>query len=150
MLVVPEKKSAGIQTDEVDESLNPSTSGSTSTHDGFSSLRLIWSPLSSERSRRNFVAKLLEACASDFCVLFGCLGLNMTSKMDSDCLTHEPMPEKIPGLNSAEASKVSQLYSVLTKVLSRLFFFFFNYSVDIILLPFACFALFISSVDKCV
>ncbi|KAL2900994.1 Microfibril-associated glycoprotein 3 [Bienertia sinuspersici] len=91
----PEKISTGIQTDKSDGSLNPSTSGSTSTYRNLSELLSIWSPLRSHISRRNFVAKLLEACASDFFVLFGCLGLDMTS---------------------SEVARVSKLHSVLMEL----------------------------------
>uniref|UniRef100_A0A803L6C1 Uncharacterized protein n=1 Tax=Chenopodium quinoa TaxID=63459 RepID=A0A803L6C1_CHEQI len=111
-----EKKSTGIQTDKGDESLNPSTSGTTSTDGDFSSLLSIWSPLSSYRSSRNFVVKLIEACASDFCDLFACLGSNMTSKLDSKCSSHISVPGKFLDLDSAEVSRVSQLYAELTKI----------------------------------
>lgn len=113
-----EKRSTGIQTDASDESLNPSTSGSTSTFGNLSRLLSIWSPLSSHRSGRHLVAKLLEACASDFYALSGCLGLNVTSKIDTEGLTHAPVPGKALGLHSDEFSRVSQdqLHSVLTKL----------------------------------
>lgn len=115
------KKSTGIQTDIDDESLNPSISGSISTHRDHSELLSIWYPLRGHRSRRSFVAKLLEACASDFCVLFGCLGLNTSSKVDSEGLTSEPETGNSLGLHSSEVARVSELYSVLMKVLGGVF-----------------------------
>ncbi|XP_057521238.1 protein SENSITIVE TO UV 2 isoform X1 [Amaranthus tricolor] len=111
-----EKKSTGIQTDEGDETLNPSTSGAVSTYGYLSKLQSIWFQKSSQRAHKNFVAKLLEACASEFCVLFGCSGLSVTSLRDHKSLTHAQMSGKSLVLHCVEVSKVSQLYTVLTKL----------------------------------
>lgn len=131
--VLSEKKSTGIQTDEGDE-LNPSTSGAVSTYGYSSKLQSIWFPKSSQRAHKNFVAKLLEACASEFCVLFGCSGLSVTSLRDHKSMTHAQMSGKSLVLHCVEVSKVSQLYTVLTKVLDMLFVFVVIYNVFLWLL----------------
>ena len=128
-MVLPEKKSTGIQTDEGDETLNPSTSGAVSTYGYLSKLQSIWFQKSSQRAHKNFVAKLLEACASEFCVLFGCSGLSVTSLRDHKSLTHAQMSGKSLVLHCVEVSKVSQLYTVLTKVLGMLFLFVVIYNL---------------------
>ncbi|XP_074264622.1 protein SENSITIVE TO UV 2 isoform X3 [Silene latifolia] len=109
-----EQKSVGIQTDNGAESASPSISGTTSSFSGLPKLLTIWS--SSRTSHRKFVAKLLETCATDFCALFGFLGLNMTSETVKECLTHKPLLANIVDPHSTEVTRVSQLYFVLDKL----------------------------------
>ncbi|KAH9618456.1 hypothetical protein KSS87_012675 [Heliosperma pusillum] len=109
-----EQKSVGIQTDSGTEYASPSISGTTPSFSGLPKLLTIWS--SSRTSHRKFVAKLLETCATDFCTLFGFLGLNLTSETVKECLTHKPLLANIVDLHSTEVTRVSQLYFVLNKL----------------------------------
>ncbi|KAK9667730.1 hypothetical protein RND81_13G007400 [Saponaria officinalis] len=126
-----EQKSVGIQTDRGDESASPSISGTTSSFSVQPKLLTIWSSRSSRSSQRNFVAKMLETCATDFCDLFGFLGLNVTSKTVQECLTHMPLTVDDVDARSNEVTRVSQLYSVLNKLSNNIVHL--NAFVDILL-----------------
>lgn len=105
-----ERKSVAIQTERIDESVSPNTNTATSK------LLAVWSSGSSHISRRNFIAKLLETCASDFCFLFGCLDPNMPFKIEGGRLNLVGVPGSVQGLHSAKAARMSHLYSVLMKL----------------------------------
>lgn len=111
-----EHKCIGIQTEKDDESAGVSTSGSKSTYYGNPELLSIWSSGNRCRSRRNFVAKLLETCATDFCLLFRCFNPSITSKIGIEHLNLVAFPCNAQGLESAEVARASQLYSVLAKL----------------------------------
>uniref|UniRef100_A0A7C9ABR1 Protein-serine/threonine phosphatase n=1 Tax=Opuntia streptacantha TaxID=393608 RepID=A0A7C9ABR1_OPUST len=115
---IAKQKDIGIQTDKVDEdeSAHASTSGATSTYFGNPELLSIWSSESCNRPTRNFAAKLLEMCATDFCFLFRFLSPNMTSKVEMKHLSLAAFPGDVHGLHSAGVNKISQLYSVLAQL----------------------------------
>lgn len=73
-------------------------------------------------SGKNLVSKLLVACETDFHVLFGCLSMNMASKMINSLADLESSDLALKGhitSASSEEAKVSHLYSVLVKVLAE-------------------------------
>lgn len=115
---IAKQKDIGIQTDKVDgdESARASTSGATSTYFGNPELLSIWSSEKRNRSRRNFAAKLLEMCATDFCFLFRFLSPNMTSKVEMKHLTLAAFPGNVHCLHSPEVPRISELYSVLAQL----------------------------------
>ncbi|GAB2301282.1 hypothetical protein Dimus_035315 [Dionaea muscipula] len=109
-------KTIGIQTD-----VDGDCASSTLEGDDDLPRRLlpIWSSSSSLTSGRNFITKLLETCGSDFCALFGFLGMNMTSQMmDLTKIQHSShvTPLSNPCQHSSETGEVSNLYSVLIKI----------------------------------
>uniref|UniRef100_A0A6N2KWB9 Uncharacterized protein n=1 Tax=Salix viminalis TaxID=40686 RepID=A0A6N2KWB9_SALVM len=61
------------------------------------------------------------ACPTDFQVLFGCMSMNVSSKVQMDYLQDERSSDAalqyhMCSLPTSEAAKVSHLYSVLTKI----------------------------------
>ena len=120
MLAMPTCKAKGVQTDMAD-STRLTVDNDLSAHDHLSNkLLTIWGSQSGQISGKNLVSKLLVACETDFHVLFGCLSMNMASKMINSLADEDSsdLPSKGHIMSTpSEVVKVSHLYSVLTKVI---------------------------------
>ncbi|KAJ4837274.1 hypothetical protein Tsubulata_017331 [Turnera subulata] len=106
-------KAVGVQTEK------PSSSGNHSF--GFSEkLEGIWGTTSDQMLGRNLISKLFVACPADFRVLFGSMSTNMSSDLSTDSfrdtLSNAGLHCHIRSFPTAEAGKVSQLYSALAKI----------------------------------
>ncbi|KAK9275339.1 hypothetical protein L1049_022603 [Liquidambar formosana] len=119
---VSTSKSVGIQTDKAGDSTHLTINSSQSTHCDLSNkLLAIWGSPTGQRSGRNLVSKLFVACATDFHVIFGCLNMNLSSKitlgsLEDDSSSDVALQEKFQSSQSFEAAKVSHLYTVLTMI----------------------------------
>ena len=120
MLAMPTCKAKGVQTDMAD-STRLTVDNDLSAHDHLSNkLLTIWGSQSGQISGKNLVSKLLVACETDFHVLFGCLSMNMASKMINSLADEDSSDLPLKGhimSTPSEVVKVSHLYSVLTKVI---------------------------------
>lgn len=116
---MPTCKAKGVQTDMAD-STRLTVDNDLSAHDHLSNkLLTIWGSQSGQISGKNLVSKLLVACETDFHVLFGCLSMNMASKMINSLADEDSSDLPLKGhimSTPSEVVKVSHLYSVLTKV----------------------------------
>lgn len=119
-LATPTCKAVGVQTDKSWDStpLCSKTDLSTRQHCQ-SKLLTVWDSPKVQGSPRNLVSKLLVACETDFHILFGCLGLSAKASSISLAVERSDvgLQDQKPASQSAEAAKVSHLYSMLTKVL---------------------------------
>ncbi|KAJ6705899.1 ATR INTERACTING PROTEIN [Salix purpurea] len=84
----------------------------------------IWGSTSEQQLGRNLISKLFMACMIDFQVLFGCMSMDMSSKVQMDYMpaessSHTALQYHMRSFPTSEAAKVSHLYSVLTKCLVR-------------------------------
>ncbi|TXG54217.1 hypothetical protein EZV62_019473 [Acer yangbiense] len=82
-------------------------------------LQDIWGFPSDQMLGKNLISKLFVACSLEFHVLFDCMSINTSSKhMNSlavETSADVASQNHLHSYPSAEAAKVSQLYSVLTK-----------------------------------
>ncbi|GMP95359.1 hypothetical protein CsSME_00044440 [Camellia sinensis var. sinensis] len=113
-------KAIGVQTDKSGESTILSNKNDLSTSQcRQNKLLSVWESSSGQGSPRNLVSKLLVACETDFHVLFGCFNLSSKGTMNSlaDARSSDvSLQDHKPPTLSAEAEKVSHLYSMLTKI----------------------------------
>ncbi|KAJ8499037.1 hypothetical protein OPV22_009589 [Ensete ventricosum] len=85
-----------------------------------SKLLNIWDFPNSIMTRKIMISRLLVSCTADFCVLFRCM--SMTSHTDLDCHAdknfshHMILHDDAQSELSVDASKVSRLYAILTKM----------------------------------
>lgn len=85
-----------------------------------SKLLNIWDFPNSIMTGKIMISRLLVSCTADFCVLFRCM--SMTSHTDLDCHAdknfshHMTLHDDAQSELSVDASKVSRLYAILTKV----------------------------------
>ncbi|XP_028124481.1 uncharacterized protein LOC114321510 isoform X2 [Camellia sinensis] len=112
-------KAIGVQTDKSGESTILSNKNDLSTSQcRQNKLLSVWESSSGQGSPRNLVSKLLVACETDFHVLFGCFNLSSKGTLNSlaDARSSDvSLQDHKPPTLSAEAEKVSHLYSMLTK-----------------------------------
>lgn len=115
-------KAIGVQTDNATEAINLNHKDESSTPRHCSKKLIdLWDPPIGSQSGRNLVSKLFVACETDLLDLFGCLGsssFSLRTTMDSSVDKSSDVAfhcHKYP-VHSAEAAKVSHLYSMLTKV----------------------------------
>ncbi|GMP95360.1 hypothetical protein CsSME_00044440 [Camellia sinensis var. sinensis] len=120
VLVTSTCKAIGVQTDKSGESTILSNKNDLSTSQcRQNKLLSVWESSSGQGSPRNLVSKLLVACETDFHVLFGCFNLSSKGTMNSlaDARSSDvSLQDHKPPTLSAEAEKVSHLYSMLTKI----------------------------------
>uniref|UniRef100_A0A166F5H7 Uncharacterized protein n=1 Tax=Daucus carota subsp. sativus TaxID=79200 RepID=A0A166F5H7_DAUCS len=120
---LPACKAVGVQTEEAVDFVDLIYENNLSTKCQLTrKLRCIWNSTSDEFTGRNLVSKLFVACETDFHVLFGFLSFN-PSKTTVNFLgnySDVPMPQATQSSLSAEAAKISSLYSVLTKITNGL------------------------------
>lgn len=113
-------KTVGVQTDISLDSTHLCSKNDLSTHQRCQSkLLAVWDSPNAQESPRNLVSKLLVACETDFHVLFGCLGLPAKASTTSYLAVERSdvgLQDQKPPSQSAEAAKVHQLYSMLTKI----------------------------------
>lgn len=118
-LATPTCKAVGVQTDKSWDStpLCSKTDLSTRQHCQ-SKLLTVWDSPKVQGSPSNLVSKLLVACETDFHILFGCLGLSAKASTISLAVERSDvgLQDQKPASQSAEAAKVSHLYSMLTKI----------------------------------
>ncbi|KAI3792913.1 hypothetical protein L2E82_06806 [Cichorium intybus] len=113
-------KAVGVQTNEHAMSTELTIEKNSSVTYHSRKLTDIWEPGNDQQPKTNLLSKLFVACGADLQVIFGCLGLNIsskktTTKMESskhDLLYMAPNHR----IQSVEAAKVSHLYSTLTKI----------------------------------
>ncbi|CAL9779900.1 unnamed protein product [Musa acuminata subsp. burmannicoides] len=85
-----------------------------------SKLLNIWDFPNSLMTGKIMISRLLVSCTADFCVLFRCM--SMTSHTDLDCHAdknfshHMTLHDDAQSELSVDASKVSRLYAILTKM----------------------------------
>ncbi|KAK9120485.1 hypothetical protein Syun_018102 [Stephania yunnanensis] len=103
-------KAIGIQTDVYDEFSYFSSSCSLSNK-----LHVIWGS-HSRLSGRDLVSKLFVSCTTDFHVLSRCISMNMPSQISLNSLTDGSLYSIASHNHSVEASKVSHLFFILTKM----------------------------------
>ncbi|KAI3858506.1 hypothetical protein MKX03_018803 [Papaver bracteatum] len=106
--------SAGVQTDiiEYHSTINVA---SCSAQTLSNKVVEIWGSSRSHRSERDLVSRLLVNCAKDFHVLFGCMSLGFLSKITPGSVEEES-GDNMNSVQSVEASKVSRVYMMLTKM----------------------------------
>ncbi|KAJ7943895.1 putative Dimerizations protein [Quillaja saponaria] len=85
-------------------------------------LLAIWGSTCDQNLGRNVVSKLLVACQTDFHLLFGCMHMDQSSKITMKLLadgrfSSAALRDRKDSFHTAEAAKVSHLYSVLTKII---------------------------------
>lgn len=119
-LATPTCKAIGVQTDKSRDSTPLCSKNDLSTRQCCQSkLLAVWDSPKVQGLPRNLVSKLLVACETDFHILFGCLGLSAKASAVSLAVERSDvgLQDQKPPSQSAEAAKVSHLYSMLTKVL---------------------------------
>ncbi|KAL5798539.1 hypothetical protein ACOSQ2_003359 [Xanthoceras sorbifolium] len=80
-------------------------------------LQDIWGFPSDQTLGKNLISKLFVACSLEFHVLFGCMNVNTSSNsLAVETSADIALQCHIHSYPSAEAAKLSQLYSVLTKI----------------------------------
>lgn len=88
-------------------------------------LLAIWGSLGDKKLGSSVISKLLVGCQRDFHILFGLMNINLPSKITMEFLIDRPSSgvalQYIKDcFHTPEAAKVSQLYLVLTKVVTQL------------------------------
>ncbi|KAJ6712153.1 ATR INTERACTING PROTEIN [Salix purpurea] len=115
-------KAIGVQTERSIDFTKVELNNDLPSHLGLSETLLgIWGSTSEQQLGRNLISKLFMACPTDFQVLFGCMSMNVSSKVQMDYLqdersSHAALQYHMCSLPTSEAAKVSHLYSVLTKI----------------------------------
>lgn len=109
-------KAIGVQTD----GSNPAIGECSPIHHISSKLLSIWGPTTEGKSGRHFISRLLECCSADLCTLFRFTGVPSNINMDfmtDGKFTDVGLDDIKNSVQSAEAQKVSHLYSIMMKVL---------------------------------
>ncbi|XP_011028091.1 PREDICTED: uncharacterized protein LOC105128221 [Populus euphratica] len=115
-------KAIGIQTERSIDFTKIDLNNDLSSHLELSKTLLgIWGSTSEQQLGRNLISKLFMACLTDFQVLFGCMSMNMSSRVQMDYMpgessSHAALQYHLCSFPTSEAAKVSHLYSVLTKI----------------------------------
>lgn len=120
-------KAAGVQTDidtqkEAQNVLNDEVPACLELSE---KLLAIWGSSGEQKLRSNVISKLLVGCQRDFHILFGLMPINLPSKITTEFLTYRsssgvPLKFITECFHTPEATKVSQLYLTLTKVVGQL------------------------------
>ncbi|KAJ6714747.1 ATR INTERACTING PROTEIN [Salix viminalis] len=115
-------KAIGVQTERSIGFTKVELNNDLPSHLGLSETLLgIWGSTNEQQLGRNLISKLFMACPTDFQVLFGCMSMNVSSKVQMDYLqdersSHAALQYHMCSFPTSEAAKVSHLYSVLTKI----------------------------------
>ncbi|KAB5573817.1 hypothetical protein DKX38_001011 [Salix brachista] len=115
-------KAIGVQTERSIDFTKVELNNDLPSHLGLSETLLgIWGSTNEQQLGRNLISKLFMACPTDFQVLFGCMSMNVSSKLQMDYLqdersSHAALQYHMCSFPTSEAAKVSHLYSVLTKI----------------------------------
>ncbi|KAG6780827.1 hypothetical protein POTOM_013706 [Populus tomentosa] len=115
-------KAIGVQTERSIDFTKIDLNNDLSSHLELSKTLLgIWGSTSEQQLGRNLISKLFMACLTDFQVLFGCMSMNMSSRVQMDFMpgessSHAALQYHLRSFPTSEAAKVSHLYSVLTKI----------------------------------
>lgn len=115
-------KAIGVQTERNIDFTKIDLNNDLSSHLELSKTLLgIWGSTSEQQLGRNMISKLFMACLTDFQVLFGCMSMNMSSRVQMDYMpgessSHAALQYHLRSFPTSEAAKVSHLYSVLTKI----------------------------------
>ncbi|XP_061980625.1 protein SENSITIVE TO UV 2-like isoform X1 [Populus nigra] len=115
-------KAIGVQTERSIDFTKIDLNNDLSSHLELSKTLLgIWGSTSEQQLGRNMISKLFMACLTDFQVLFGCMSMNMSSRVQMDYMpgessSHAALQYHLRSFPTSEAAKVSHLYSVLTKI----------------------------------
>ncbi|XP_047328953.1 protein SENSITIVE TO UV 2 [Impatiens glandulifera] len=121
-------KAIGIQTEEAAER-SPLTSDnvkpkvdSSSLQQCSSRLLSLWNPTKKRGLQKDILSKLFLACESDFHILFGCLSTNSSLEKATLSAPHESSLQVHfqAHVHIADTTKISHLYSLLTKIGSGL------------------------------
>ena len=101
-------KAIGIQTESVESDL--ATDELRQSRNFSNKMLSIWGSTTERKSGRYFISRLLGCCSEDLCVLFGFIGVPSCEYVldDLKCASQ-----------SVEAQKVSQLYSIMMKVVNN-------------------------------
>jgi len=122
LLTASTSKAIGVQTERNIDFTKIDLNNDLSSHLELSKTLLgIWGSTSEQQLGRNMISKLFMACLTDFQVLFGCMSMNMSSRVQMDYMpgessSHAALQYHLRSFPTSEAAKVSHLYSVLTKV----------------------------------
>ncbi|XP_068650174.1 protein SENSITIVE TO UV 2-like [Aristolochia californica] len=111
-------KARGIQTDFSENHSDISAKDESSLLNSISKkLHEIWEAPSGNRFRKDLLSKIFVACASDFYELFRCMS---SSRINLDSLRDQrfnvTLHEEIQSVESAEAAKVTRLFTLLTEI----------------------------------
>ena len=123
LLTASTSKAIGVQTERSIDFTKVELKNDSPSHPELSETLLgIWGSTTEQQLGRNLISKLFMMCPTDFQVLFGCMSMNMSSKVQMDYLqdessSHAALHYPMCSFPASEAAKVSHLYSVLTKVL---------------------------------
>ncbi|XP_050212620.1 protein SENSITIVE TO UV 2 isoform X2 [Mercurialis annua] len=120
-LATSSSKAIGVQTDKDGEFSNLDLNGNQPSQVNLSEMLLgIWGSASAQDMGRNLLSKLFMACPADFQLLFAHMSNDMTAKSGDSALAEDSSSAALQSLicssNDYEAVKISQLYSVLTKI----------------------------------
>ncbi|XP_038724458.1 protein SENSITIVE TO UV 2 isoform X2 [Tripterygium wilfordii] len=115
-------RAIGVQTEKAIDVIPITSHGDHPTCPDLSEkLMGIWQSTSDQEFEKKLISALFRTCATDFHVLFGCMGMNASPKMRGDSMADEST--SVVALDywlhspcTSEAEKVSHLYSVLTKI----------------------------------
>ncbi|KAF9685582.1 hypothetical protein SADUNF_Sadunf03G0069700 [Salix dunnii] len=115
-------RAIGVQTERSIDYTKTDLNNDLSSHLELSKTLLgIWGSTNEQQLGRNLISKLFMACMTDFQVLFGCMSMDMSSKVQMDCMpgessSHTALQYHMRSFPTSEAAKVSHLYFVLTKI----------------------------------
>ncbi|KAK4252691.1 hypothetical protein QN277_014435 [Acacia crassicarpa] len=119
----PSYKATGVQTDidtqkEAQNILNDEVPASLELSE---KLLAIWGSSGEQKLGSNVISRLLVGCQRDFHILFGLMPINLPSKITTKFLTDRsssgvPLQYIKDCFHTPEATKVSQLYHMLTKI----------------------------------
>ncbi|KAI9072268.1 hypothetical protein K1719_045772 [Acacia pycnantha] len=119
----PSYKATGVQTDidtqkEAQNFLNDEVPASLQLSE---KLLAIWGSSGEQKLGSNVISKLLVGCQRDFHILFGLMPINLPSKITTKFITDRsssgvPLQYIKDCFHTPEATKVSQLYHMLTKI----------------------------------
>ncbi|XP_043694269.1 protein SENSITIVE TO UV 2 [Telopea speciosissima] len=116
------RKAVGVQTEtSYDNSHLIRKNDISSQQDLLKKLLFVWGYPGGQVSGKDLVSKLVVTCAEDLHVLFGCMNMNISSKINQDRLADKKfsdvaLHDHMQSAQSAEAAKISCLYFLLTKI----------------------------------
>ncbi|XP_042485216.1 protein SENSITIVE TO UV 2 isoform X2 [Macadamia integrifolia] len=116
------RKAVGVQTEtSYDNSHLMRKNDLSSQHDLSKKLLSVWGYPRGQVSSKDLVSKLVVTCAEDLHVLFRFMNMNISSEINQDSLADKKISNvsfhgHMQSAQSTEASKISRLYFLLTKI----------------------------------
>ncbi|KAL3598807.1 hypothetical protein D5086_006725 [Populus alba] len=106
-------KAIGVQTERSIDFTKIDLNNDLSSHLELSKTLLgIWGSTSEQQLGRNLISKLFMACLTDFQVLFGCMSMNMSSRVQMDYMpgessSHAALQYHLRSFPTSEAAKIN-------------------------------------------